>query len=152
MTNLIFNFSISGTESQTCNFKCEHCAERFLDRRALTWHEKKAHNVVRNTQNSDKVMFCELCGQSFPTIHKLSVHKNIKHSKETGGNINAHHTQNMDGIQELDANPRIKQINMANSGIIQTTSEVKCVDCNLIFINSDELLRHMSELHVTKTE
>ena len=31
-------------------------------------------------------------------------------------------------------------------------SEVKCVDCNLIYINSDELLRHISAVHVNKTE
>ena len=75
----------------------------------------------------------------------------MKHSKETA--VVHHHTPNMGGIQELDAaNPRIKQTNMGSSGIIQATSEVKCVDCNLIFLNSDELLRHISELHVTKTE
>ena len=143
---------ISGTESQTCNFKCEHCTERFLDRRALTWHEKKAHNVIRNTQNSDKAIFCEHCGQSFPTLHKLSVHKNMKHLKmETSGNLSAvHHISDMDCIQEIDAIPRIKKINVNSRA--QATSEVKCVDCNLIFLNSDGLLRHISELHVTKTE
>ena len=125
-------FDFSGTESQTCNFKCEHCTERFLDRRALTWHEKKAHNVIRNTQNSDKVIFCEHCGQSFPTLHKLSVHKSMKHSKQevTGGVLP----------------------NIDHHGIHVENSDLKCVDCNLIFINSDELLRHISAIHVTKTE
>ena len=131
-------FFILGGESQTCNFKCEHCTERFLDRRALTWHEKKVHNVVRNTQNSDKDIFCEHCGQSFPTLHKLSVHKSMKHAgKETAtGNI-------------LPANMEIGELIQQNTC---SPSEVKCVDCNLIYINSDELLRHISAVHVNKTE
>ena len=74
-------FLITGTEGQTCNFKCERCSERFLDRRALTWHEKKAHNIAPNI---DKFITCELCGQSFETLHKLSVHKSVKHKENTG--------------------------------------------------------------------
>ena len=71
---------IQGTEGQTCNFKCDRCPERFLDRRALTWHEKKAHNIV--APNIDKFITCEHCGQSFQTLHKLTVHKSVKHSGE----------------------------------------------------------------------
>ena len=67
---------IQGTEGQTCNFKCEDCSERFLDRRALNWHQKKAHNISTPT---DKFITCEQCGQSFQTLHKLSVHKSLKH-------------------------------------------------------------------------
>ena len=135
---IYFILFISGGESQTCNFKCEHCTERFLDRRALTWHEKKVHNVIRNTQNSDKDIFCEHCGQSYPTLHKLSVHKSMKHAgKETAtGNI-------------LPANMEIGELIQQNTC---SPSEVKCVDCNLIYINSDELLRHISAVHVNKTE
>ena len=70
---------IQGTEGQTCNFKCEHCSERFLDRRALTWHQKKAHNIAPIQQ--DKFFTCEMCGQSFQTLHKLAVHKTIKHKE-----------------------------------------------------------------------
>ena len=32
---------IQGNKGQTCNFKCEDCSERFLDRRALNCHQKK---------------------------------------------------------------------------------------------------------------
>lgn len=73
---------IQGTESQTCNFKCsqEACQERFLDRRALMWHEKKVHNIMPDS--SSVAIFCEHCGQSFATLHKLSVHKNLKHSSK----------------------------------------------------------------------
>ena len=60
-----------------------HCTERFLDRRARTWHKKRVHNVIRNrnTQNSDKDIFCEHFGQFFPMLHKLSVHKSIFDTK-----------------------------------------------------------------------
>ena len=42
------------------------------------WHQKKAHNI--NTQ-PDKFITCEHCGQSFQTLHKLSVHKSLKHKE-----------------------------------------------------------------------
>ena len=42
------------------------------------WHQKKAHNI--NTQ-PDKFITCEQCGQSFQTLHKLTVHKSLKHKE-----------------------------------------------------------------------
>ena len=42
---------IEGTKGQTCNFKCEDCNERFLDRRALNCHKKKHVIPVIPSQN-----------------------------------------------------------------------------------------------------
>ena len=42
---------IEGTKGQTCNFKCEDCNERFLDRRALNCHQKKHVIPVIPSQN-----------------------------------------------------------------------------------------------------
>jgi KRAB domain-containing zinc finger protein len=42
-----------GTEEcQPCNFKCESCPERFLDKRALSWHQKKSHNIIQEYENT----------------------------------------------------------------------------------------------------
>ena len=92
---------IQGTESQTCYYKCEQkqCNEKFLDRRALIWHEKKAHNIVNNTPQ-DKIIFCEHCGQSFTTMHKLSVHKNLKHSATENSDVKTNHPLKIESCAE----------------------------------------------------
>ena len=59
------------------NFKYKLYTERFLDQRALIKTWKKVHNVVRNSQNSDKDVFYEHCGLSFPMLHISSVDKSI---------------------------------------------------------------------------
>ena len=54
------------------------------------------------------------------------------------------------GNNILPANMEIGELIQQNTTC--SPSEVKCVDCNLIYINSDELLRHISAVHVNKTE
>ena len=107
------------------------------------WHQKKAHNI--NTQ-PDKFITCEHCGQSFQTLHKLSVHKSLKHKEILVTEFNIENPMNNHPVVGAVNVPTSEHLNEESRNLLNVPVAA--------FTASENLLQHAIEInpHGHKTD